>query len=451
MTKKILSSMAAASILTTAVIADTNAGNVLIFPAYFVGGGWQTSIKLVNTSDTVASVAKAVLYRASDSTEVKDFNIYLSQNDVAEFTIKEDAGTYKITSTDSSFAANALVSSGAAGMASATNLFSTTITEPVGYVVVYEMAESNATTAAYTRYHSGHHNLRADYDAKAAAERNISGSRIFSNGVLSGHANDQIVKCTSTGGTLFNGPATTRNIFGYVRITDTVNGKDMIAQPTTLNTDLNVTGNSTNSVCSYWVEGEAANIGQYFNAEGNYTVGGTVYVTEMNTTAITNAANKLTAISDIYMTFGESSTFTDSQLLVTQPLRKVAMDVNASAAKIPLTGYGFLANGSIKALAKIYNNDEIMASAGQFSPAQTPTLTWTRELSASEGNSDSANNLSTYLTQSGYTAGYVNLTFLNANNTTVTGTEMPKAIVSQMMATTAGGKVVTNWFTPETK
>ena len=82
------------------VVKNSKLGNALLFPAYFVGGNWQTTIRVINTSDK-AVVAKVVFYDGKDSHELKDFNIYLSANDEWMGTIKVDSdGQAKLISTD---------------------------------------------------------------------------------------------------------------------------------------------------------------------------------------------------------------------------------------------------------------------------------------------------------------------------------------------------------------
>jgi len=106
-----------------------------------------------------------------------------------------------------------------------------------------------------------------------------------------------------------------------------------------------------------------------------------------------------------------------------------------------ITDYGYFST-----LAIIFDTDETQASASQFSPATTPTLNFRYEVSASEGNAVETDNLSYYLNQagSGFSKGFVKLQ--NATS----GAPIP-GIVTQMMATEAGGKVITNWITPAAK
>ncbi len=68
-------------------------GDALIYPTFRIGdddgekGTWETEITVRNVKP-VSVIAKAVLYDAKDTHELKDFNLYLSSHDVARFKIK---------------------------------------------------------------------------------------------------------------------------------------------------------------------------------------------------------------------------------------------------------------------------------------------------------------------------------------------------------------------------
>lgn len=57
-------------------------GDFLIAPAYFIGGGLTTDLKVVNTSATQSVVAKVVFRHPVTSQEILDFLVYLSPSDV---------------------------------------------------------------------------------------------------------------------------------------------------------------------------------------------------------------------------------------------------------------------------------------------------------------------------------------------------------------------------------
>lgn len=57
-------------------------GDFLIGPGYFIGGGLNTDLKVINTSNTESVVAKVVFRHPVTSQEILDFMIYLSPSDV---------------------------------------------------------------------------------------------------------------------------------------------------------------------------------------------------------------------------------------------------------------------------------------------------------------------------------------------------------------------------------
>lgn len=56
-------------------------GDMLIAPAYMIGGGWQTQVRVVNTSMTDSVVAKVIVHHNVSSAELLDFMIFLSPGD----------------------------------------------------------------------------------------------------------------------------------------------------------------------------------------------------------------------------------------------------------------------------------------------------------------------------------------------------------------------------------
>lgn len=82
---------------------DTNSqdrlkGDAIIFPAFKMGEGWETEFVFRNNHTDRASVVKVVVYSADDSSEVVDFNVYLSGSDQVRFTALDGS----IRSTDDS-------------------------------------------------------------------------------------------------------------------------------------------------------------------------------------------------------------------------------------------------------------------------------------------------------------------------------------------------------------
>lgn len=111
--KKLLSTVAAAAILSGSAFAATSTnhvavapnglGDALIFQEYFASTGWTTHLKVVNTDVNRAVVARVAVYESRDSQEVRDFYIYLSPGDVWTADLRAtDTGVPEIISMDDS-------------------------------------------------------------------------------------------------------------------------------------------------------------------------------------------------------------------------------------------------------------------------------------------------------------------------------------------------------------
>ena len=522
MTKKILSSAAVAALISTSAMAfdvhDDSAtspalsysytaasaeantpftianrgqqGDALIFPAFNVGNGWETTIRVMNSSSTNAIVAKVVLYAGDDSRELRDFNIYLSANDVWEGTIKIDAdGVAKLISTDDS----APLTDGT--MASATTPMKTSAInaaggyiEVIGCAAAIDVTHLNGSTAIgaglakpATADHD-HAGLRAAYKSAADKARAIATPVVFNNGVITSAANvpgvDATAPLTTSTAATTSAPQyffgdVQNTLSGSVRITDTVNGKDMVMPAMALRgvTDATATttASTTKPMALMFVEGEAANIADRAltganSAAGNAAVAAATTSEYRYTTLAADAANF--NVNNVFMDYGDSSSAVNNQLLLTSPYKRLLVNAdatltagsttvtsNANTGSVGGLYTGVTANaagtaianwGHISALALIYDQSENQASASQFSPANTPTMNFNYELSASEGNSVQTDNLSYYLAQSGFNKGFVDLQFVNNGAATAAPT-----IPTQMIATEAAGKVITNWITPE--
>jgi hypothetical protein len=152
-------------------------GNALLFPAYFVGSGWQTTIRVINT-DSKPVVAKVVFYDGKDSHELKDFNIYLSGNDEWIGTIKVDSdGQAKLISTDDSAPVEGDTTN-PNPMASADKPLTANINSANGYFEVIGMVSASKES------HGS--DLRKAYHDFSYAVRNANNLKkgIFQNGVV---------------------------------------------------------------------------------------------------------------------------------------------------------------------------------------------------------------------------------------------------------------------------
>ena len=143
-------------------------GDALIYPAMNQKGNWGTEITVRNNMK-FGVVAKAVVYSAVDSKEVKDFNIYLSANDVCRFEIKGN----KITSTDDSIVVGERYINDAHVFASEDKPFSASLAENAGYVVIYGLGQDeditihggNAKDKLFLSYRKDLRTARPNWDA----------------------------------------------------------------------------------------------------------------------------------------------------------------------------------------------------------------------------------------------------------------------------------------------
>ena len=426
--------------------AKNNTG--LIFPAYFVGNGWETTIKVVNTKNKPI-VAKVVLYAADDSHEVKDFNIYLSANDVWVGKVKVDSdGVAKVISTDDS--APIPMKDGKYPMASTDNPMKEAIDVNSGYVEVIPMVEFSTDAHGSA--------LRTAY-VKFSKDARVNGSKkvIFKNGVITSPVasfpyidiNKSVSKNSYdvTGDNVGDGSFTKVQIGaldGYIRITDTVNGKDMIHKP--VYASFNTTTGKNDAALVY-LEGEKANLADVeINSSKQYDL------SDLNKT-ISNFS-----VNNVYITYGEAP-LNNMYALITSPFKRIevqqTLKINNNAKssknfegiklkkdKSDIESYGYYT-----LVASIWDNNENLASAGQFSPYSTPTIKMTKEISTTGYDVNNDNSLVHYIAQAGYSEGVAVLERVSNKgiNKTIPG------IVTQMIATQAGGKVVTNWFDPITQ
>ena len=110
--KLIVSTVAAATLVTGAIAGDRAAGinvaadktgDYLLFPTYYANSlGWKTDLRVVNTDPDNSVIAKVVLREGENSNEKRDFIIYLSPGDVWSGVVSEENGKVQIVSTDDS-------------------------------------------------------------------------------------------------------------------------------------------------------------------------------------------------------------------------------------------------------------------------------------------------------------------------------------------------------------
>jgi len=76
-----------AGLTDTVRVSQDGVGDFLVAPAYFIGGGMTTDLKVINTSMTQSAVAKVVFHHPTTSAEILDFLIYLTPGDVWKATV----------------------------------------------------------------------------------------------------------------------------------------------------------------------------------------------------------------------------------------------------------------------------------------------------------------------------------------------------------------------------
>lgn len=108
MKKKILAAAVGAMLLGGSAMAAVSVsqggkGDVLIAPMFFTGGGWESEVKVINSSPTDSVVAKVVFHEGATSAEVLDFLIFLTPGDVWNGKLVRDAaGSVFLKSDDDS-------------------------------------------------------------------------------------------------------------------------------------------------------------------------------------------------------------------------------------------------------------------------------------------------------------------------------------------------------------
>ncbi len=345
-------------------LSTNDRGDALIYPSFKAKDGWETKITVRNTRD-VSVVAKAVLYDAYDSHELKDFNLYLSSHDVASFKIKEKDGIVNVTTRDGSIMAGldqTLRTDNAVVVAHEnpenTNLANITeqldddgdfIIAPItnfkdknnsGYVIVYVMAQTDDKNLALPKnnvghdyYHQDHIGLYQAYYKALTKCRGNSWKDIF-----------------NTYGTAKNGTATELNITApnlQATCDDTINthftspDKDILfgevsmykggSDPRSLLLKARAIENYTDDNVSQmmlWAPGEYASIQDRRIIKDQ---DGDKYA-DYNTTGIYEDSKDM-IVNHGYFSFNKHKTKNDrSVLLVTQPMKR-ALDMAGYGSK----------------------------------------------------------------------------------------------------------------------
>lgn len=452
-------------------------GDTLIYPAFRSGDGWVSEISVRNVQN-VSVVAKAVLYAKNDSRELVDFNLYLSPHDVAKFTIEGST----VTSTDGSIPyAVTPPASGAKNdnveFASAEKPFTASFDETVdaGYVIVYGMAEVNASNAGV--YHEKHVNLFKDYrnllDVCRDVDRNVSNNAatattaavitwrdVFDIGGLAqnGAAADGNVSApnvesnctTALWATQFTGDykidanftaPSADAMFGEVRISHAGDKRDMILPATAL------ANYTTDNQMMLWAEGEYASLQDRRIADDIDANVGTANengYADYNISGIV-ADSKAFVVTNGFFTFDKDANKgeNDYAFLLLQPTKRAMV----MAGKGTDHWYGTINAkadewGYFKLTKSLYNEDEGPTATVGLIPAITSPL----NAAAATPYKDELTTLSydqmvedgADMFVNGETAGYIDIKITNIKG-------LP-AIVTEMSSTDVDGEAQINWI-----
>lgn len=458
--------------------SSTGFGDALIYPAFKVADGWNTTMTVTNTSSTNAVVAKVVLYASDDSRELIDFNIYLSQNDVFTFKVTETGVTTSDDSIESaaSKAQDTLASADTDTVTMNTYGTERTITAalPVnsGYAIIYAMAETNASQAAKANsqiagtgaellhgYHKDHADLFLDYRELLDTCRTngvnnddvwrqaLVSNATMTNGMIISPIQAPIVLATCDDGNttnyrnLTNFVSPSANIlFGSEIITN-----DLASGDETRNLMINASGLSNytaDNVMMLWTAGEAASItDRRIVSSGDSTDA----LTDLNETGI--EADALTFdVNTTYYSY--NSSHTANALHITSPVKRGLVQALGTGSR--WSGVATTKPyGEFDFSRFIYNDQEdkytvassintgVIVSPYNPDAAALPEAAILQEslglsnLEKPAVDSDAAK----------YSKGYVEVGFKKGT----TAGKYP-AIFTQMSAQTVNGKSLTNWF-----
>ena len=428
-------------------------GDALIYPAFFSKNGWSTEFSIINTSNDEAVVAKVVLYSRVDSKELKDFNVYLSANDIFRATIKDG----KIISTDGS---TVLPSSDSwvkpdngdhtytykdsSTMASDSHPFEVDLPEDSGYIVVYGMIQAdkddaNTTVEKEARYHNKHQALWRDYRHLLDKCRNVGGEdddNGWRSGIQGGIYSINSIYAPNIDLTACNDIVTT----SYSKNTHNISFK---SPDQVLTGSLSLKGSDSRGTRSMrlkavplinftiddqallWTEGEFAAIADR-DIEQNAS-NKAVYSLDL----VRNDRLAFRPHKYIYE-FGNSA---DGSVIVTQPHKRTLVQLNGQNANccwklVKKNSKGLVTNyGGFTLSTTLYDDDEnkYTPSSGGFTVS--PATTASADLIAPE-----VAMFNPIPDVNGYASGYAILPI-----------NVP-AIVTQMTATEVDGNVETNWI-----
>jgi len=448
--------------------SDRLKGDALIFPAFQADGeGWQTEIVLRNNYNDRAVVAKAVIYAGHDSSEVRDFNLYLSKNDQARFVLTSNN---TVESTDGSIVvAETVGDDSIVRFASENEKFSGDLQDIAtkaaitsGYVIVYGMFETDGTNNGYDHNHSAlwkeYRNAMDTYRAGWRDFRNTMRKGVFTEADIVAPNVDVNASTPHIAGVGANA------LSGTVRIYNpNIETRDMVLPATALQ---NYTPTGATERVMLWAPNEYAAIAdRCIDANAGSTTYAGYDAQCVNDDTDTFLIDNTTYTFQNKGTAGERTV--SNKLIMTQPTKRFLAQLNgatdnnpywhygtddnceepANAAVIAGTGYGVVANLSI------YNDDEqtfgqapnqpenpdLLTSPGDLveQPAQTLTALCNEVAVATDiekGLIDPATGTKWPET----TDGFIRYDFQKAGT-------IP-AIVTQMTASRVNGEGKINWI-----
>jgi len=461
------SASAAGKLLAWNWTSVVNHGDAMVYPYYTQKDGWASEIYVRNDGNRNI-VAKVAIYTANDSEEIKDFNIYLSPNDVFRFEIKNN----KIYLNEDSVVTVAPLPQDRSNAREHdkdevkfgdTNPAELDFDVQSGYVVVYAMAEARdkdtaADDNAVDKHHN-HVNLFGDYrqflDNYRQGWRDGFGVGSIANFENGTYKNGIVAPALKGDGSL-----TTENfvwvdpgevLTGTIRLykdADANNGaRDMILPASYLN-------NYTEQNILMWTEGETASLADRRLADnGN---GGADYSTNglgINSPIAQDAF--AFATKGFYFRFDNAAGGSiANQIIFNQPLKRVLTQLGnldniwslRAGADVSgfVTGeeyefktacdfwdekensYVQVVEGGSGLITSPYNGEEGIAEYGYNQEIQILTDADLEKADMFEGKYDNIN---------GYVSCGIN---------TATNGWMP-ASVSQMIGSDVGGNAMTNW------
>ncbi len=450
-------------------LSDDLKGDALIYPVFSQkkgvtgDGDWKTEIVVRNTTNK-AIIAKVALFRAEDSLEIRDFNIYLTPKDAFRFTIANN----KITTKDGSILKKqTLPNQGDAIMEMNKDgeemQIGADLPDEAGYVVVYGMAQYSVDGV----YHDDTESLARDYrlllDNCRTGWRNayglngmVQGMMTFQNPITPtlpnncakyGDKNDPKKGVKGVDLAKF-GDTEKESLIGTVRIYNgsAGNERDMILNATALK-------NYTDDNMILWAPGEFADFADRGLTNSTY-----------NAADVLSVANAF-LVNDAFYTYNKDDA--RNVLIVTQPMKRILMQMHIGDQ----AGVNYWTNrtsenyfGGFKISKEIYNETEdpytpTVGATQITSPYGAPGVEYTYNyevqalvnLEYIDGTTTGKYEKGAPVMEGGKPAfkdqsGFVKVNFLGN-----TQKGLP-AIVTQMVGSYVNGKAQTNWiYAPVTR